>query len=83
MNKIYFLVLVNIISFILMGYDKYSAIKKQSRISENALLTISLLGGSIGTLFGMIIFHHKTKKLKFIILVPLFLIITLLVLLFQ
>ena len=83
MNKIYFLVLVNIISFILMGYDKYSAIKKQSRISETALLTISLLGGSIGTLFGMIIFHHKTKKLKFIILVPLFLIITLLVLLFQ
>ena len=83
MNKTYFLVLVNIISFILMGYDKYSAIKKQSRISETALLTISLLGGSIGTLFGMIIFHHKTKKLKFIILVPLFLIITLLVLLFQ
>ena len=83
MTETYYLIIVNIISFILMGYDKYSAIKKNYRISEAALLTFSLLGGSIGTLLGMILFHHKTKKLKFIILVPLFLIITILVLLFQ
>ena len=83
MIKTYYLIIVNILSFILVGYDKYSAIKKQSRISETALLTFSLLGGALGTLLGMIIFHHKIKKLKFIILVPLFLIITILVLLFQ
>ena len=75
---------INVISFILTGIDKYCAIKKYYRISETALLTLSLIGGSLGTLLGMILFHHKTKKLKFLILVPLFLIITIiLVLLFQ
>jgi uncharacterized membrane protein YsdA (DUF1294 family) len=53
-----------------MGIDKYKAIKNNYRISENTLLLISILGGGIGSLLGMILFHHKTKKLKFQILVP-------------
>ena len=72
---IIYLIIVNIASFIIYGTDKLLAIKQQSRISETALLTLSLIGGSIGALLGMIIFHHKTKKIKFIILNPLFLII--------
>ena len=78
---IYYLIGINLLSFLLMGMDKKNAIKHQSRIPEITLLTISFLGGSIGTLLGMIIFHHKTKKLKFIILVPLFIIMTLVLLL--
>ena len=72
---IIYLKIVNIASFIIYGTDKLLAIKQQSRISETALLTLSLIGGSIGALLGMIIFHHKTKKIKFILLNPLFLII--------
>ena len=67
---IYLILGINIFSFILMGIDKYKAIKNNYRISENTLLFISILGGGIGSLLGMILFHHKTKKLKFQILVP-------------
>ena len=67
---IYLILGINIFSFILMGIDKYKAIKNNYRISENTLLLLSILGGGIGSLLGMILFHHKTKKLKFQILVP-------------
>ncbi|MDP4134005.1 MAG: DUF1294 domain-containing protein [Bacillota bacterium] len=68
----YFLVLtvINIIAFILYGVDKYKAINKKRRISEATLLTAAFLMGSYGAAFGMIIFNHKTKKLKFRLLVP-------------
>ena len=75
MIKLIFIIGINILSFILMGWDKYCAINKHYRISENNLLGVSFLGGSIGTLLGMIIFHHKTKKKIFQILIPLFLLI--------
>ena len=61
---------INTISFILMGIDKYCAIKNKWRISEATLLTLSLVGGALGSLLGMMLFHHKTKKLKFQILIP-------------
>lgn len=74
-NIIIYILLINIISLIIYGIDKLLAIKQQTRISETALITLSILGGSIGSLLGMYIFHHKTKKIKFIILNPLILII--------
>ena len=66
---------INILGFALMGWDKYSAIKNKWRISEDNLLGIALLGGAFGTYLGMIVFHHKTKKKHFQILVPIFMII--------
>ena len=74
-NIIYYIIGINILSFILMGIDKYKAINNNWRISENTLIGISLIGGSIGTLLGMIIFHHKTRKKRFLIGIPLCLII--------
>ena len=71
---VYFIV-INIITFIIYGLDKYKSIKHKYRISENTLIFLALIGGFIGAFFGMIIFHHKTKKIKFIILIPLILII--------
>lgn len=58
-----------------MGMDKYKAIHHSFRIPERVLLTLSFLGGSIGSLLGMILFHHKTKKKLFIFLNPFFLIL--------
>lgn len=74
----YYYIIINIISFILFGLDKFLAIKHKNRISENTLILISFLGGSIGSLLGMKLFRHKTKKPKFYILIPLFIIINIL-----
>ncbi|MCD7740714.1 MAG: DUF1294 domain-containing protein [Ruminococcus sp.] len=57
------------------GVDKRRAQRNKWRISEFTLIIFSLLGGSIGALIGMKAFHHKTKKLKFKVLIPLTLII--------
>ena len=59
----YFL-LINIISFLFYGIDKYNSIKGKWRIKENTLISLSFLGAII----GIYLFHHKTKKLKFKIL---------------
>lgn len=71
-----YLTTINIISFSIMGIDKILAIKNKRRISENTLLFHTLIGGSIGTTLGMIIFRHKIRKPKFLIIVPITLIIT-------
>lgn len=70
---IYYLIIVNIITFLICGYDKYMAIKHKYRIPENILLLLSFLGGCIGFILGMYIFRHKTKKLKFSVLEPIIL----------
>ena len=61
----YYLISINIISFILIFIDKRKAINNKYRIKERTLLFISLLGGCFGTIISMYLFHHKTKKLKF------------------
>ena len=62
---IWYLISVNIITFILYGVDKRLAIKKKDRISEYTLLVFGFFGGFLGAIIGMNIFHHKTKKFKF------------------
>ena len=69
---IYYILIVNILAFLLYGIDKYMSIKKKERISEFALLLVSFLMGSVGSILGMTIFHHKTRKLKFWVLNILF-----------
>lgn len=59
------LLVLNIFAFGLMGYDKYLAKKNQYRISEKALLTSALIGGSIGSGLGMLYFRHKTAKTSY------------------
>ena len=63
-----------------MGLDKNFAIKKKYRVPEMTLLTISFIGGCFGSVLGMFLFHHKTKKWKFRILIPLSIIVNLFVL---
>jgi uncharacterized membrane protein YsdA (DUF1294 family) len=62
---IWYLVGINILSFIIYGLDKYLAIKKSYRVSEYSLFILAIFGGGIGALFGMKIFHHKTRKILF------------------
>lgn len=73
-----YLIIINILAFILMYLDKKRAIKKEWRISEGTLILTSILGGSIGSLIGMYTFRHKTKHLKFKLGIPIILAIQLL-----
>lgn len=61
----WYLLFVNIVAFAAYGIDKRKAIKQKWRISEATLLILAAIGGSIGALTGMHVFHHKTRKLKF------------------
>ena len=72
---IYYLIIINILTFIIYGIDKEKSKKNKYRISEKTLITLAIIRGPLGALLGMNIFHHKTKKTKFIILIPLIMII--------
>ena len=77
-----YLIIINIIGFLLMGADKKKAIKNQWRIPEKSLFICSILGGSIGTWTGMYAFRHKTKHWYFVIGMPLILVLQVLIAVF-
>ncbi|MDE6893461.1 MAG: DUF1294 domain-containing protein [Lachnospiraceae bacterium] len=58
-----------------MGIDKYKAKKRAFRIPEATLFIIATIGGSVGSLIGMYTFRHKTRHRKFVIGMPLILIL--------
>lgn len=70
-NIIIYLISINIIGFLIMWLDKRKAIKGSWRIPEKTLFIITAIGGGIGTIAGMYTFRHKTKKLNFVIGLPL------------
>ena len=76
---IIYLLIINILGFLIMGIDKHKAKMGNRRIPENSLFTFTILGGGVGTIIGMYVFHHKTKKLKFTIGMPLILILEILI----
>lgn len=67
---LFYLVTINALGFLIMLADKEKAKKRLWRIPEATLLTVAALGGSIGCLAGMKVFHHKTRKPKFYIGIP-------------
>lgn len=69
------LVCLNIITFLLYGWDKLCAIRHSWRVPEKILLFFAFAFGSVGAYLAMQIFRHKTKHKKFYILVPIFMII--------
>ncbi len=68
-----YLAAVNLFAFFTYGLDKFKAKKHAWRISENFLLLTAAIGGSIGALLGMRVFHHKTLHKKFTVGIPLIL----------
>ena len=65
-----YLLLINAAALIIMLVDKRKAIKNRWRIPERTLMTMAILGGSVGIYAGMQLFRHKTKHTKFAIGVP-------------
>lgn len=71
----YYIIVINIIAFFVYGIDKRKAKKNKWRISENILIGLAIIGGGLGAYCGMQIFRHKTQHIKFIIAVPVLLIL--------
>ena len=72
------LIVPNLLGFALMGIDKNRARQSAFRIPEATLFCMALIGGSIGCIAGMRVFHHKTRKPAFFIGMPLILLLQLL-----
>ena len=72
---LYYLIVINNVTFLVYGIDKWTAKQGSWRISEATLLILAVIGGSIGALLGMKIWHHKTMHKKFKYGLPLILII--------
>lgn len=70
-----YLVFINLLAFILYGIDKRRAINRKSRIPESILIWMARLGGGLGCWMAMIILHHKKRHSKFLINVPLWIIV--------
>ena len=77
-----YLILINVLGFLIMLVDKRKAIKNRWRIPEKTLFLIALLGGSLGMLGGMNCFRHKTKHKRFTIGIPLILFLQMVLLVF-
>lgn len=68
---IVYLLAINIVTLIAFAVDKIAAIEHRSRIRIVTLLALAFIGGSIGALIAMYVFHHKTKQDYFSVGVPL------------
>lgn len=68
-----YLLIINLAGFVSMALDKSKARRNKWRIPEATLFLFAIFGGSIGSLVGMRIFHHKTQKPKFYIGIPIIL----------
>lgn len=68
-----YLICINIITIVVYGIDKRNAVHGKWRIRVSTLLALAAAGGSPGALLAMHLFHHKTRKKKFTIGIPLML----------
>ena len=66
----YYLLGINFITFLVFVSDKVKAMHHKWRISEAALLSLALVGGSVGAFLAMAVFHHKTRKPLFRLGIP-------------
>ena len=71
---ILYLVIINVVTFLLYGVDKWKAQRSRWRIPESVLLGMAAIGGSVGAWMGMQVWRHKTQHAKFRYGVPILLI---------
>ena len=72
---IIYLIAISVFSVGLCCYDKMAAKHRKQRISEKALLTVSLLGGAAAMYITMCIIRHKTKHNKFMVGLPIIILV--------
>ncbi len=65
MSVLWGLLAINLICFVLFGWDKVCAGRHWWRVPERRLLLVAMLGGSVGAKAGQVVFRHKTRKEAF------------------
>lgn len=70
-----YMMIVNAGTYWLYGVDKKRAKRKERRIPERVLIMLAIAGGSLGAYIGMGVFHHKTRKPRFSVGIPLILLV--------
>jgi uncharacterized membrane protein YsdA (DUF1294 family) len=60
-----YLLVINAVTFVFFGFDKWLATSNSWRVRERSLFILMLLGGSVGALLSMRMFRHKTRKTDF------------------
>lgn len=70
---IIYIVFINFMGIASMASDKIRAMEHRFRIPESVLFTIAIIGGSIGSIAGMFLFHHKIRRANFRFGLPLIL----------
>lgn len=78
----FYLIIINILAVVFTVSDKLRAIKHKRRISEFTLMTLAVLGGSVAMLITMLIIRHKTRHLKFMLGIPIIILIQLVIVFF-
>ena len=61
----YYLLGINAVAFLVFGWDKWMAKMEKRRVPERTLFWLAALGGSVGALAGMKVWHHKTLHKSF------------------
>ena len=74
------LILINIITFVIYALDKYKAVRHLWRIPEKTLIFLAIIGGSPAALLAMYTIRHKIRHIKFTLGVPVILVIQIIVL---
>jgi len=59
---IIYVIIINVIAFSAMWWDKRKASQHEWRVAEATLHILGMLGGALGIIGGMFRFRHKTKK---------------------
>ena len=77
---VYYLLLINIVTFLAFAMDKRRAVKRKWRIPEKTLLGLSLIGGSVGGLIAIYCFRHKIRNPAFVCGLPIMLLVQVIVL---
>ena len=72
---LYYLAAINLVTLLVYGIDKLRAKRGAWRIPEKTLFLLPILGGSVGAIAGMKVFHHKTKHWYFKYGMPLILLL--------
>ena len=74
-----YFIIISVITFLAFGVDKWKAVHNHWRIRESALIGLCVLGGSLGGLLGMYIFHHKVRKPAFSVGIPAILVVQIMI----
>ena len=73
MDKIFYayILVISLVTIVLTIYDKVAAKKRRFRISEATLMLCGVFGGAVAELITMLLIHHKTRHIKFMLGLPL------------